>query len=126
MRSRKSSHLTGPPPYSQAAKPATSLKQPPKTPAASDGKKPERVETTTYRILRETLLARRMKEPHKYACQICGETIELVDDRRYAEAHHIQPLGSPHNGPDELGNIIYVCLNHHAMLDYFSIPLKYN
>ncbi|MBS1102108.1 HNH endonuclease [Gluconobacter sp. Dm-62] len=113
-------------PYSQTAKPATSLKQPPKTPVASDGKKPERVETTTYRILRETLLARRVKELHKYACQICGETIELVDGRRYAEAHHIQPLGSPHNGPDELGNIICVCPNHHAMLDYFSISLKYN
>ena len=33
-------------------------------------------------------------------------------------AHHIQPLGQPHNGPDVIGNIICVCPNHHAELDY--------
>jgi hypothetical protein len=110
-------------PYYATGKPKEMLKPPPKAPVASDTKKPERVETTTYRILRDTLLARRVKELHNYECQLCGKTIELADGSCYAEAHHIKPLGAPHDGPDELGNIICVCPNHHVMLDYFSIPL---
>jgi hypothetical protein len=96
----------------------------PKTPVAHDGKKPNRVETTTYRILRDTPLALKIKFLHNYECQICGEAIMLVDGRRYAEAHHIRPLGSPHNGPDCAENIICVCPNHHVLLDYFSMPLS--
>lgn len=96
-----------------------------KTQIANDIKDahPERVETTTYRILRDTELARQVKMLHDYKCQICGRTIELHDGSFYAEAHHIQPLGTPHNGPDKKGNIICVCPNHHAELDYGVIPL---
>jgi len=43
---------------------------------------------------------------------------------RYAEAHHIIPLGSPHHGADKAENIIVVCPNHHAMLDYGVIKLE--
>lgn len=80
--------------------------------------KPGRVETTTYRILRDTELARQVKLLHKFRCQICGHTIVLPDGRYYAEAHHIRPLGTPHNGPDVIGNILCLCPNHHAELDY--------
>lgn len=92
----------------------------PPTPNASDLPEapPERIVTTTYRILRDTELARRVKLLHNYECQICGHTIALPEDSRYAEAHHIQPLGQPHNGPDVIGNILCVCPNHHAELDY--------
>lgn len=79
---------------------------------------PDRVESTTYRILRDTAKAIDVKRLHEYRCQICGHTIELSDGNRYAEAHHIQPLGGPHNGPDETNNILCVCPNHHAELDY--------
>lgn len=79
---------------------------------------PERVSCTTYRILRDTELARQIKLLHDYKCQICGHTIRLSDGSFYAEAHHIRPLGSPHNGPDTRGNIICVCPNCHAELDY--------
>ncbi|HEY9175000.1 MAG TPA: HNH endonuclease [Verrucomicrobiae bacterium] len=84
---------------------------------------PERVETTAYRILRDTDLARQIKALHDYRCQICGHTIQLPDGSFYAEAHHIQPLGAPHNGPDTRGNIICVCPNHHAELDYGVTPI---
>lgn len=94
--------------------------QPPATPEADDlgAPPPERVESKTYRILRDTELARRVKALHKYQCQICGHTIQLPNGSMYAEAHHIQPLGDPHNGPDVIGNILCVCPNHHAELDY--------
>ena len=84
---------------------------------------PERVETTTYRILRDTAKALCVKDLHQYECQICGHTIELPDGTRYAEAHHIRPLGAPHNGPDVIGNILCVCPNHHAELDYGVSPI---
>lgn len=95
----------------------------PKTPVAPDAKKPDRVETKTYRILRDTPLALKVKFLHDYRCQLCGQTIELSSGKAYAEAHHIRPLGAPHNGPDCLENLICVCPNHHVMLDYFSVPL---
>lgn len=85
---------------------------------------PSRIKTTTYRILRDTLLAQKIKALHDYECQICGLTLELKDGQRYAEAHHIKPLGSPHNGPDIAENIICVCPNHHAQLDYAAIKLN--
>jgi len=95
------------------------------TPLASDLNEgpADRVKSTTYRILRDTELARRVKAMHNGCCQICGATIKLRDGTNYAEAHHIQPLGQPHNGPDMIGNIICVCPNHHAELDYRIIPL---
>ncbi|OYW74454.1 MAG: hypothetical protein B7Z37_17655 [Verrucomicrobia bacterium 12-59-8] len=84
---------------------------------------PEKIATTIYRILRDTDLARRVKTAHEFRCQICGHTIELADGSRYAEAHHIQPLGAPHNGPDVIGNILCLCPNHHAELDYLVVPI---
>lgn len=79
---------------------------------------PDRVQAHVYRILRDTELALRVKYLYRFECQICGHTIELSNGKRYAESHHIQPLGQPHNGPDVIGNILCVCPNHHAELDY--------
>lgn len=83
---------------------------------------PGRQQQTTYRILRDTELARRLKVLHKDRCQLCSITL-LVAGKPYSEAHHIIPLGEPHNGPDTSGNIIVVCPNCHVQLDYFSIVL---
>lgn len=88
-----------------------------------DPNQPERVRQETYRILRDTALARTVKESHKYRCQICGETLRVGDSTPYAEAHHIVPLGTPHNGPDIRGNILCVCPNDHVLLDYGAIWL---
>jgi CBS domain-containing protein len=79
---------------------------------------PEQVESTIFRILSDTELARLVKRIHSYECQICGHTIKFYDGSRYAESHHIQPLGKPHFGPDIKSNIICVYPNHHAELDY--------
>ena len=92
-----------------------------KTKIASDigePDQPERVQTEIYRILRDTELARKLKQLHQHRCQLCGLSIALPGNQAYAEAHHIKPLGSPHNGPDVPGNIIVLCPNHHAELDF--------
>lgn len=98
------------------------------TPLASDlesygNESPNRSSQETYRILRDTKLARQIKLLHKNKCQICNYSIKLPNGDYYSEAHHIIPLGSPHNGPDTAGNIIILCPNHHVMLDYFSTKL---
>lgn len=96
----------------------------PITPTAADFEQPEsaRVEVLTYRVLRDTKLARTLKSLHQDACQICGQVIS-VHGGTYSEAHHIRPLGSPHNGPDIAENILVLCPNHHVMCDYGSIQL---
>ncbi len=85
---------------------------------------PSRIVATTYRILRDTSAAKLLKSDHEYRCQICGITIELPDGARYAEAHHVRPLGSPHDGPDARENMVVLCPNHHAMCDYGVIQLS--
>lgn len=102
------------------------------TPEASDidegsgNESPSRVPQETYRILRDTQLARQIKLLHKNKCQLCGEAISLGNGEHYSEAHHIKPLGRPHNGPDVAGNILVLCPNHHVMLDYGVIKLELN
>jgi len=96
------------------------------TPAASDiqdPKLPGRVLVQTYRVLRDTELARKLKALHKGACQICGQSLTLRNGDIYSEAHHVQPLGAPHNGPDTADNIVVLCPNHHVLLDYGAVPL---
>ena len=100
--------------------------EPPHTPVAADitaSDQPERVRQETYRILRDTMLAREVKEFAQYRCQICGTVIQLGVDQPYAEAHHVRPLGSPHDGPDIRENILCVCPNDHVRLDYGAIRL---
>jgi predicted restriction endonuclease len=85
---------------------------------------PQKVLTEIYRILRDTALARKIKERHSYVCQVCGlEPIQLPNGNFYAEAHHLKPLGK-HGGLDIEGNIICVCPNCHAKLDYGVIKLE--
>jgi transcriptional regulator with XRE-family HTH domain len=79
--------------------------------------------STVYRILRDTLLARTLKEMHQNQCQICGESLQLSDGAAYAEAHHVKPLGKPHNGPDIAANILVLCPNHHVLRDYGALRL---
>jgi HNH endonuclease len=96
------------------------------TPHAEDLEEPQearRSRVEEYRILRDTTLARTIKALHRNQCQICGTALSLADGSSYGEAHHIKPLGRPHNGPDIEGNIIVLCPNHHALCDLGAIQL---
>lgn len=96
------------------------------TPVAEDidePSKPDRVEQKTYRILRDTARSLKIKEAQQYKCQLCSHRIKLSNGRWYAEAHHVKPLGKPHDGPDIGENILCVCPNCHVLLDYRSVKL---
>lgn len=83
---------------------------------------PNRVPTTTTRIIRDTLMTRQLKMIYGYKCQICEKAV-LLPGRLYAEAHHLRPLGGTHKGTDEVGNILVVCPNHHVEFDFAAIAI---
>lgn len=98
----------------------------PDTPKASDLAEPdlpERALCQISRILRDTQMARNLKSQYNNTCQLCGTSIAIPGGLFYSEAHHIKPLGGDHHGPDVASNIIIVCPNCHARLDYGAIPL---
>jgi len=86
----------------------------------SEPKLVTKVPQTVYRTLRDTELVRKLKLMHEDQCQICGLAIRF-NDTTYSEGHHIKPLGK--DGPDNAGNILILCPNHHVQCDYGAIRL---
>jgi hypothetical protein len=84
---------------------------------------PKRASTTVHRILRDAEMVAKLKRLYLFRCQICSTRLELVSGY-YCEAHHLKPLGIPHNGPDIKDNIIIVCPNHHVLFDFGAIRLE--
>ena len=52
-------------------------------------------------------MAQRLKRLHNFECQFpgCGFVLNLPKGGRYIEAHHLKPLGAPHEGPDSPENL---------------------
>ncbi len=84
---------------------------------------PKRKNLTETRIIRDTVLAKQIKNIVGNKCQLCENVIKLINGNFYSESHHIQPLGKPHNGPDVKENIIVLCPNCHVKCDYGTIAL---
>ncbi|MFB6199761.1 MAG: HNH endonuclease [Candidatus Nanohaloarchaea archaeon] len=64
-----------------------------------------------------------MKQEYDHTCQICGERREKSEEQGYSEGHHIKPLGGKHEGPDIKSNILILCPNCHADMDYGMIKI---
>lgn len=84
---------------------------------------PQRREVTVSRVIRDSALSRFLKSLYDYQCQICRFTFTLSKRRRYAESHHIRPLGRPHTGIDKETNMLILCANHHAMMDLGALAI---
>jgi len=82
----------------------------------------ERHEVWVSRIVRDTAQARRIKGLYNYRCQMCGIRLDCPAGP-YAEAAHIRPLGTPHDGPDTPENILCLCPNHHVLFDNGAISV---
>ncbi|MFE8936544.1 HNH endonuclease [Streptomyces sp. NPDC007872] len=65
-------------------------------------------------------LIKQVKEWHQDTCQVCSEPLEVLVGH-YSEAAHIQGIGSPHDGPDQLSNMLCLCPNHHKQFDRLAI-----
>ena len=86
---------------------------------------PNKITIETTRVIRDTKMSQRLKRLYEDKCQICGTVIKL-SNRDYSETHHLQPLGKTHRGPDVQENMLVVCPNHHAQLDYGAIVIDPN
>ena len=74
-------------------------------------------------IVRNKKFVADLKKLYDNTCQVCGERIQIRPGIYYSEIHHIKPLGQKHRGPDRKNNMICVCPNHHALLDFFALRL---
>jgi putative restriction endonuclease len=83
---------------------------------AADGTPVDRTTIVAERLIRNPLLAQRLKKTYDWTCQMCGTRIESPSGP-YAEAAHIKPLGRPDDGPDVEENMLCLCPNHHKLLD---------
>jgi putative restriction endonuclease len=94
----------------------------PPTPAPAVGQEDRqedvrpRSTSSIQRIVRSTAITNLVKRVHDYTCQVCGIRLPAPTGG-YAEAAHIRPLGTPHRGPDVIGNVLCLCPNHHVLLD---------
>lgn len=91
--------------------------------AADLASPPTRIDVVVSRVIRDTALTRRLKSLHDDRCQLCDTRLEFPAGEGYSEAHHLQPLGRPHNGPDMGANILVVCPNCHARCDHGAVTL---
>lgn len=93
-------------------------------PATHSEQSVQRVEIISTRIIRDTKLSKTVKEMYEYTCQVCNARIELPTGNFYMEGAHIRPLGKPHDGPDNLSNILCLCPNHHLMFDKYCYSIN--
>ena len=82
----------------------------------------ERVTQTVLRIVRDSAIARQIKDMYEFICQICGVGL-MTAGGPYAEAAHIRPLGRPHHGRDALSNLLCLCPNDHVLFDFGAITI---
>jgi HNH endonuclease len=85
---------------------------------------PKKVKTEITRIIRDTAMTSGVKHANGFRCIVCGERLVRSDGYPYAEAHHLQPLGGEHRGPDVKANIVVLCPNHHAEFDFGAIAIN--
>jgi putative restriction endonuclease len=70
------------------------------------------------RLVRDSAVVRKVKEMYDNRCQICKERLIVsAAGDAYSEAAHIQALGKPHYGPDEIENVLCLCPNCHTRFD---------
>lgn len=96
---------------------------PPVQVASDVASAPSRIDAVVSRVVRDTALTRRLKAMHDDRCQLCGVRLEFPTGAAYSEAHHLKPLGRPHNGPDVEENIVVLCPNCHALCDHGAIKV---
>lgn len=79
--------------------------------------------TILNKRLRNSSKVKKLKQIYGNKCQICGQSITLLEQLKYSEVHHIHPLGNEHKGVDDLHNMIVLCPNHHALFDLGVIAI---
>lgn len=92
-------------------------------PLPTSNQEPDKVESYTTRVIRDTLVSETVKDLHRHFCQTCSTRIERPGGA-YAQAAYIRPLGRPHNGPDTVDNILCLCPNCHVLFDGWAFAIE--
>lgn len=91
--------------------------------AATEGNaEPRKTTVYTTRVIRNSAVANHVKKLHRHRCQISGEILETPVGP-YAEGCHIKPVGSPHDGPDTVENLLCLSPNMHVLFDKGAIAI---
>lgn len=93
------------------------------SPGDEDHEPAPRQPTVVQRIVRSSEVTVTVKALYSSRCQVCRTAIR-THAGDYAEAAHIRPLGSPHNGPDHPSNVLCLCPNHHVMFDLGGFVIR--
>ncbi|MFL2664896.1 MAG: YDG/SRA domain-containing protein [Dehalococcoidia bacterium] len=86
---------------------------------------PERTSRTINKINRDVKKSETIKAIYNFRCQVCNIKLDTPNGA-IAIGAHIRALGKPHNGPDDLSNMLCLCPNHHAQFDAFSFYIDSN
>lgn len=65
-----------------------------------------------------------LKQHYDNRCMFCGTRLQVSENNFYSEAAHIRGLGEPHNGPDNVSNMLVLCPNHHLQFDRGMLRLS--
>lgn len=89
-------------------------------PISKQNKQTKEVSMTKW--VRNSTLARSLKELYVHTCQCCGKSFPSRTGY-LSEAHHVQPYNETHQGDDAWENMIVVCPTCHGWFDdfYFAI-----
>lgn len=108
---------------SDIVRPATGRMATSVTGAAPAGAlEPQRSAVYSTRVIRNSAVANHVKELYQHRCQISGIVLE-TPVTRYAEGCHIMPVGSPHDGPDTVENLLCLSPNMHVLFDKGAIAI---
>jgi putative restriction endonuclease len=74
-------------------------------------------------VVRDTAVSNWVKTLYWHACQVCDEVLDLPVGN-YAEGAHSRALGTPHDGPDTVDNMLCLCPTHHVLFDKGAIYIS--
>jgi putative restriction endonuclease len=78
----------------------------------------------SQQLIRSTKNKKSLEDWYGKVCQVCGNKLPAGRKKITIDYAHIQPLGSPHNGPDSTSNMLSLCPNHHRQLDTGAISIE--
>lgn len=87
------------------------------TPVVPLGQKtPGRKAVTASSIQRSAEVSKWVKQTYEDTCQVCRTRLQ-IPGKATSDAAHIRGLGTPHDGPDVIENVLCLCPNHHRTFD---------
>ena len=86
-------------------------------------KSPSKQDTIGTAIKRDPAVTLWIKTLYSDICQFCA-TVITTPTSTYSHGAHIRGLGSPHDGPDTVNNMLCLCPNCHVRFDFGALYLN--